>query len=1212
MKRSSPRDRDYIFGQAMLTLRSAMGLTQAGLANLLGVSRYALGDWETGENYPKAEHLKHFITLAVQQKALPAGHEAESIRSLWQLSRQKVLLDEHWLTALLGETLSFQTEAESVSSGASTLRRDWGDTLSVSAFYGREQEIELLNQWVFADRCQVISVLGQGGIGKTALIVSLMHQIADHFDVVIWRSLRDAPSCEVLLDGCLRVLAPQLQMHTAHNLEERLQLLLEYLRNQRALIVLDNLESILSEGEVTGQMRAGYEDYERLLHRISETEHQSCLLLTSREKPTQLVPLEGDQSTVRTLRLSRLESEPCQHLLAEKGITGTDAEHARLIEAYTGNPLALKIVAQTIVELFDGEIKPFLEEGEVIFGGVRRLLDEQAARLSRLERDVMIWLAILREPSTLDDLRAVLVRPTAKVKLLETLESLSRRSLIEQGQTRGSFTLQSVVLEYVTARVIEVASAEIERGELDRLARYGLELAHVREYVRQIETRLIAAPVLARLRETYSQQSRLETHLLTLLKRMSVQAEAEQGYAPANLVVLLRLLRGNLRGVDLSQLVLRDLDLQDVEMQDARLTNTTIQNSVFTEAFDALTAVATSSTGEYWAASGRRGELRIWEAGGQILRHMWRGHVGTTWALTFSPNGQILASGSSDGSLKLWEVASGNLLWVSRDSSDVNRLSFSPDGLVLAGAGHDSHIYLWDVASGTLLQTIPLSSPVAAVAWSPDGQFIASGDRAGYVRLWAVEPTESPRLLRTLTQHASCADGLAFSPDGRMLASASWDYTVKLWEVASGYLLQTLTGHTDRVGRVTWSPDGRILASNSADQTILLWDVEQTSYRGALIGHNDHVFQIAFTPDSRSLLSSGRDGSLRVWDVASEQCVRVTYGYAASIYVVDWSPDGSKLVSSGTDLAVTLWDADTGMPLQVLQENTEEVRGVGWSPDGRWLASSDSEYGIRLWDLTAGTDFRFLRRPDNSGNYIYDVAWSPDSHHLASGTHQHGIVIWDVLTGEEIWIGRQSSIWFLRVAWSPDGTRLAGAGSDDNIYIWHVVQDRLELQLAGHQSRINGLAWSPDGTRLASGSRGAEGGELHVWDVQSGACIHRLAAHVSAVAAVTWDANGERLITGGWHGTLRCWDAESGDCLWKRDAHNGAIQSIRRSPDGTKLASCGDDGAIMLWDINSGERLKTLRRDRPYERLNITGIKGLTEAEKNMLYTLGAIEDDAT
>lgn len=130
-----------------------------------------------------------------------------------------------------------------------------------------------------------------------------------------------------------------------------------------------------------------------------------------------------------------------------------------------------------------------------------------------------------------------------------------------------------------------------------------------------------------------------------------------------------------------------------------------------------------------------------------------------------------------------------------------------------------------------------------------------------------------------------------------------------------------------------------------------------------------------------------------------------------------------------------------------------------------------------------------------------------------------------------------------------------------------------------------------------------------MWELEQGQRIQSLAGHVNVVAAIAWEVSGRHLISGGGQGILRWWDVESGRLVWAREAHNGAIQAVRRSPDGSKLASCGDDGAIMLWDIDSAEHLQTLRRDRPYERLNITGIRGLTEAQKEMLRALGAVED---
>src|SRR3989440_1783455 len=377
----------------MLTLRTAIGLTQAGLAEFLGVSRKAVGGWESGGSYPKAGHLKALLTLAVQQGTFPAGREAEEIRAFWKAAHQKVLLDESWLSALLSQhprplepmvPPSIDVTGDVTSALAAPVsgpRVDWGEALDVPSVYGREGELATLAQWVMQERCRVVSVLGLGGIGKSALVTSAMHWMAVHFQVVIFRSLRDAPACQTLVEECLKVLAPQPLNLALADLEQRLGLLLEHLREQRVLLVLDNLESLLLEGEVRGHLRPGYEGYARLLRSVAQTAHQSCLLLTSREKPAELRALEGRKTPVRSLRLLGLEASACEQLLAEHELLGSPQERARLVERYEGNPLALNIVAETIVELFGGEIAPFLEQGEVIFGSVRELLAEQFARL---------------------------------------------------------------------------------------------------------------------------------------------------------------------------------------------------------------------------------------------------------------------------------------------------------------------------------------------------------------------------------------------------------------------------------------------------------------------------------------------------------------------------------------------------------------------------------------------------------------------------------------------------------------------------------------------------------------------------------------------------------------------------------------------------------------------------------------------------------------
>src|SRR5258708_1149181 len=271
MNRSLYGERDYAFGRRILTLRTQLGRTQTGLAELLHVSRRAVTEWEAGSSYPKAEHLQQLIALGVRASAFPAGREAEEIRALWHAAHQKLLLDEAWLAALLGRprpalTLLHPVPLETPRPGELPAaepvpgrRVDWGEALAVPSFYDREREVAQLTQWVVEEGCRLVSVLGQGGIGKSALAVSMMHELAPHFKVVIWRSLRDAPSCEALLEDCLQALAPQPLREVPTSLERRLILLRESWRQARALRVLDTLEVLREGGEVGGRLRPGFE-----------------------------------------------------------------------------------------------------------------------------------------------------------------------------------------------------------------------------------------------------------------------------------------------------------------------------------------------------------------------------------------------------------------------------------------------------------------------------------------------------------------------------------------------------------------------------------------------------------------------------------------------------------------------------------------------------------------------------------------------------------------------------------------------------------------------------------------------------------------------------------------------------------------------------------------------------------------------------------------
>jgi len=286
--------------------------------------------------------------------------------------------------------------------------------------------------------------------------------------------------------------------------------------------------------------------------------------------------------------------------------------------------------------------------------------------------------------------------------------------------------------------------------------------------------------------------------------------------------------------------------------------------------------VAFSPDGGMLASGSRDETIKLWDmATGREVRTL-TGHTSEVWSVAFSPDGQTLASGAGWGGLKLWDVATGReLRTLAGHTGLVGSVAFSPDGRMLASGAGDHKIQLWDVATGRELRTlIGRTETVWSVAFSPDGQTLASGSDGQTITLWDVSTPYSPlsirpsgRVLRTLTGHADRVSSIAFSPDGSILASGSGDETIKLWDVSTGRVLRTLTGHTDTVRSVAFSPDGQTLASGSFDNTIKLWDVGTGRELRTLTGHTNAVYSVAFSPDGQMLASGSYDHTINLWDV---------------------------------------------------------------------------------------------------------------------------------------------------------------------------------------------------------------------------------------------------------------------------------------------------------------------------------------------------------
>ncbi|MCL1465541.1 NB-ARC domain-containing protein [Argonema galeatum] len=328
------------------------------------------------------------------------------------------------------------------------------DAPDIGNFYDRTQQLTILEKWIVQERCRLVALLGISGIGKTALAVQLVEQIKDKFEYVIWQSLCGKPPLAEVQKTLIQFISNQQEIELAVSAEGRLSQLIEYLRKHRCLVILDDVHSVFSNGQLAGCYEPGYQDYGLLFRRIGELSHHSCLVLTSWDKPREIAALEGENKPVRSLQLDGLDMASAREILREKGLA-EEEKWEDLINHYQGNPLWLKLVATMIQDLFGGSVSEILKY-DIIFlnEDLKDILNQQFNSLSELEKQVMSVLAIGPDPVSISKLLEHIQLSPAE--LFNAMQSLGRRSLIDKVKQGNQqlFNLQPVVRQYVKTEIL--------------------------------------------------------------------------------------------------------------------------------------------------------------------------------------------------------------------------------------------------------------------------------------------------------------------------------------------------------------------------------------------------------------------------------------------------------------------------------------------------------------------------------------------------------------------------------------------------------------------------------------------------------------------------------------------------------------------------------------------------------------------------------------
>ncbi len=624
---------------------------------------------------------------------------------------------------------------------------------------------------------------------------------------------------------------------------------------------------------------------------------------------------------------------------------------------------------------------------------------------------------------------------------------------------------------------------------------------------------------------------------------------------------------------------------------------------------DLIWAVALSPDSEWIATSSRDKSVRLWRVAnlpalGQLATSadasiLLKGHERDARTLAFSPDNRWLATGSDDGTARLWNLTSlapdASPVILRGHTRDIRVLAFSPDGRWLVTGSRDRTARVWNLrAADIAAQPIVLSAhteQILAVAISPNSRWVVTGADDNLAHVWdlaARDPSVASRILRGHSDQVNLA---AFSPDNRWVVTASADSTARAWDMNApdpSQAFKILFGHQEPILSLAFIPDGNLLATGGFDTTARLWNLDLPDPSASSIelrAHNDQVSSVAFTPDRRFLITASRDATIALWDFSmSDPSIApiILRGHEGPVRQIVVSAEGRFLISAGEDSTARMWGLTQPLfpndPV-TLSGHTSVARLTTFSPDNRWLATGSGDGTVRLWDITSQDPAAspIILRGHTSA--IFALGISNDSRWLASGSQDANIFLWNLGTIYQnskpiILRGHTESLRTLD--FSPNNRWLVSAGRDAIIRIWDLSKPTApSIALSGHADQIRILKISPDSRWLISGG---DDGAPRLWDLTA-ADIARsaipLAGHIGSIRAAAYSPDSRWLATGGDDRAIRLWDLKSNsitesafkDSARVLDGHAQVIRALTFTPDQKFLISASGDQTMRLWEM---------------------------------------------